>query len=385
MNDFQNTINNTRIRLCLDCGKCTVVCPISRYDQDFNPRLLVQGALRKDDTQPVDEKVWSCISCNMCMERCNYNVQFTDFIRALRNKALNQGVEVKYSHGGTPQAIMRMMGHHEIKQNRLKWLPQDIKVLKKSETAFFVGCAPYFDILFKDIGVKTIAGVVGALRLLNKADIPFTLLPNERCCGRDLLVLGDTDGFISLARENLAEFNRKGIKRIITACPEGYYTFKVDYPRYLQNWNNIEVVHISELIAPLAQSGKITFESTGQKVTFHDPCTLGRYSRIFEEPRTMLEAIDGMELLEMPDNREKSLCCGASPWAFCGSVNKLVQKERLSQAGDTGADVLVTACPKCQIHLKCAQKNTENYNVNQIEIKDICDITSQLLSSEEVQ
>ena len=385
MSDFQNSIQQTKIRLCRDCGKCTVVCPIAKYDQDFNPRLLVQGALHSDDTQPVDEKVWSCISCNMCMERCNYNVLFTDFIRAMRHKALTQGVEVKYAHGGTPQAIMRMMGHHEIKQKRMGWLPKDISVLKKCETAFFVGCAPYFDILFKDLGVRTIDGVIGALRLLNATDIPFTLLPNERCCGRDLLLLGDIEGFMALAKENLLEFNRRGIKKIITACPEGYHTFKVDYPKYLKNWNNMEVVHISEVIAPLVESGALTFESTAQKVTFHYPCTLGRYSRIFDQPRTMLQSIEGMDMVEMSDNREKSLCCGASPWAYCGATKKHVQQERLSQADETGADLLLTACPKCQIHLKCAQKNTENCDVNPIEIRDICDVTSQLLSSEEVK
>ncbi len=383
MSDFQNTIKNTKIRLCLDCGKCTVVCPVAKYDQNFNPRLLVQSALRNGGMQPVDEKIWSCISCNMCMERCNYNVQFTDFIMAMRNKALMQGVEVKYSHGGTPQAIMRMMGHHEIKQNRMGWLPKDIRVLKKSETAFFVGCAPYFDILFKDIGVKTIDGVIGALQLLNRADVPFTLLPNERCCGRDLLLLGDIDGFTALARANLFEFNKRGINKIITACPEGYHTFKVDYPKYIKNWTNIEVFHISEVIAPLAENGTIAFGCTRQRITYHDPCTLGRYSRIFDAPRTMLQSIEGIDLVEMSDNREKALCCGASPWAYCGATNKQIQQERLRQATETGAKLLVTACPKCQIHLKCAQKNTDN-NVHQIEIRDICDITSQLLSSEEV-
>ncbi len=129
----------------------------------------------------------------------------------------------------------------------------------------------------------------------------------------------------------------------------------------------------------MIDSGKLTLGKLKKTVTYHDPCTLGRYSRIFEQPRRILQAIEGLELVEMADNREKALCCGASPWAYCGTVNKQIQKERLAQAEDSGASVLVTACPKCQIHLKCAQKNAENNEVSRIEIQDIFDVAAQSL------
>ena len=382
MFDSQSVISDTRIRLCLDCGRCTVVCPVARYDPEFNPRLIVQGALSQNGRGPVDERIWSCITCNMCMERCNYDVKFTDFIRYLRYEALAEGNEVQYSHGGTPQAVMHMMAHKEIKQNRLSWLPVDIKVQKQSDTAFFVGCAPYFDILFSDLDVNTIEGPKGALKLLNRAKIPFTLLSNERCCGRDLLLQGDTEGFLALARANANELARRGIENIITSCPECYYTLKVDYPRFLPNWD-INIMHITEVIPPLIENGRLTLGNLKQKVTYHDPCTLGRYSRIFDQPRSILASVGGLKLVEMADNRETALCCGASPWAYCGAVNKQIQKERLAQAGDAGADILVTACPKCQIHLKCAQKNAENNDVCQIEIQDICHLAAQSLLSQE--
>jgi heterodisulfide reductase subunit D len=382
--DLPALINDTKIRLCLDCGKCTVVCPVNRYDEEFNPRLIVQDLLMSPDGQrPVSTKVWSCLSCAMCVERCNYNVKYTDFIRALRHKALTEGAEVQYNDGGTLQSIMRIMGHKDTRQRRMGWLPKDIRIDKQSDTAFIVGCTPYFDVLFHDIGVKTLEGSKGALRLLNRAEIPFTILANERCCGRDLLVMGDIDGFLALARANMNEFKKRGITNIITSCPEGYYTLKVDYPRFLDDWN-VNVTHITEVIAPLIDEGQLVLGKLAKKVTYHDPCTLGRYSRIFDQPRRILESIEGLELVEMADNREKALCCGASPWAFCGSVNKQIQKERLAQAAATGADVLVTSCPKCQIHLKCAQKNAEDNDVCQIEILDLFDIVAQSLLSGEV-
>ncbi|MFC1985134.1 (Fe-S)-binding protein [Chloroflexota bacterium] len=384
MFDLPSVINDTRIRLCLDCGKCTVVCPIVRYDPEFNPRLIVQAALGQNGCGPVDEKIWSCLSCNMCMERCNYNVKFTDFIRFLRYRALAEDSEVQYSHGEIPQSIMHIMAHRDIKQNRLNWLPEDIKIHKQSDTAFFVGCAPYFDILFSDLDVKTAEGSKGALMLLNRAQIPFTLLSNERCCGRDLLLMGDTEGFLALAQANEYEFNRRGIKNIITSCPECYYTLKVDYPKFLKNWG-FSVKHITEIISPLVESGQLALRGLKQKVTYHDPCTLGRYSRMFDQPRHILNSVENLEVVEMADNREKALCCGASPWVHCGLVNKQIQKERLAQAGATGANKLVTACPKCQIHLKCAQKNAENNDVGQIEIQDLFDFAAQsLLPQEEV-
>jgi len=381
--DLQSVISDTKVRLCLDCGKCTVVCPVARYDPEFNPRRIVQEVLRQNGRGPIDEKIWSCISCSMCVERCNYNVKFTDFIRFLRYMALEKGTEIQYSHGGAPQTIMHIMAQRDIRQKRLNWLPEDIEISKQCDTAFFVGCAPYFDVLFGDLGVKTGEGSKGALRLLNRAQIPFTLVPNERCCGRDLLLLGDIEGFLALAQANMHEFSRRGIKNIITNCPECYYTLKVDYPKFLENWD-INVVHITEVIAPLIEKGQFALGRLEQKATYHDPCTLGRYSRIFDQPRSILASVEGLEVVEMADNREKALCCGASPWAYCGAVNKQIQKERLAQAGATGADILVTACPKCHIHLKCAQKNAENNDVCQIEIQDICDLAAKSLLPQEV-
>ena len=382
MFDFQDAIKDTRIRLCLDCGKCTVVCPVNRYDAEFNPRLIVQRALGQG--RNGDEKIWACINCNMCMERCNYNVKYTDFIRALRYQAIKEGAEVEYNHGCTCQTVMHIMAQKDIKQDRLNWLPEDIKLDKESDTAFIVGCTPYFDVIFKDIGVNTMAGTTGALRLLNRAGVPFTVLANERCCGRDLLLAGDLEGFLTLARANVDEFQKRGIKNIIASCPEGYYTMKVDYPRFLDKWN-ISVKHITEVITPLLEGGKLALGKLEKKVTFHDPCTLGRYSRIFEPPRKILQSVKGIAIIEMKDNREKSLCCGASPWAFCGSVNKQIQKERLAQAVATGAEVLVTACPKCKIHLTCAQKTAEADDVPQIEIRDLFELVDQALAAEEVK
>ena len=370
----KRVIRDSRIHLCLDCGKCTVVCPVAQHDPEFNPRLIAQRRLGHKRHYSRDESIWSCLSCYMCVERCNYHVRFPEFIHALRGEALAEGERLECSHGGALQAMTHLMAREGSSQNRLEWLPADIQLAAQSDTVFFVGCAPYFDVAFSDLEVNTLEGVKGALRLLNRAGVPFHMLANERCCGRDLLVSGDREGFLALAKANIEEFARHGVKRIVTNCAECYHTLKIEYPK-VPGAHRIEVAHLTSVIAPLVKGGELRLGGTQKKVTYQDPCALGRCSRIFDEPRLILSAAAGQGLAEMEQSREKALCCGASPWVHCGAVNQQIQTERLAQAAATGAGILVTACPKCQIHLKCAQKRSDG-PISKLEIRDLASLAA---------
>jgi Fe-S oxidoreductase len=125
------------------------------------------------------------------------------------------------------------------------------------------------------------------------------------------------------------------------------------------------------------QNGKLNLGKLDKKVTYQDPCALGRCSRIFDEPRRILKAA-GLELAEMEQSREKALCCGATSWLQCGAVNRQIQKQRLAQAEASGAEILVTACPKCQIHLRCAQKSDDGSN-SSMEIIDLAGLAARSL------
>jgi len=377
MFDIDSEIQETRVRLCLDCGKCTVVCPVAQCDPDFNPRLIVQRRLGMDGSSPDDETIWSCVNCYMCVERCNYRVGFPEFVNALRWEARSKGYQVQCAHGGALQALMHLMARPDLIQDRLGWLPPDIEVSSESDTVFFVGCAPYFDVIFEDLGARALQGTKGALRLLNRAGIPFRLLDNERCCGHDLLLQGDREGFAALARANIDELSRHGVRRVIVNCPEGYHTLKREYPAYIGGFD-VEVVHLTELLAPLVESGKLELGGLETRVTYHDPCMLGRCSGLYDEPRTLLQGVSGLRLAEMEQNREKALCCGASPWAHCGAVNRQIQEKRLSQAAATGAEVMVTACPKCRIHLSCAQQIGAQTS-SQVPIEDLFSLLARSL------
>ncbi len=373
-NNNKEDIKDTRVHLCLDCGKCTVVCPVARYNPRFNPRLIVQRNVGDNGFEVCDESIWDCLNCNMCLERCNYRVEFSEFIRILRTVAFTKGAEMWCSHGGAMQSLMHLMARQDLHQRRTDWISPDIELSKEYETVVFVGCAPYFDILFSDINVNILDGVRGVLKLLNHAHVPFNLLDNERCCGRDLLLCGDREGFMAVAQANLAEFARRGVKVAITVCPECYYSLKIYYPKMLGDIGT-EIIYWTEAIAPLLRTGEVQHGERKGKVTYHDPCTLGRGSRIFDSPRQILSAVGGLELVEMEYCRERSLCCGASSWVHCGATNRKIQEERLTQAEATGAEILVTSCPKCQIHLKCAQQSRSE-KISNVDIQDLASLVA---------
>jgi heterodisulfide reductase subunit D len=382
MREFQDIVRQTNVRYCLDCGKCTAVCPVSKYNDQFSPRLIVQNALRNHNDGYDDPNIWACIGCNMCSIRCSYNVDYVDFIRYLRMKSRNNGARVTHGHCAIPDSIMHLMGNEQVSQNRMDWIPGDISIDASSDTAFFVGCSPYFDVIFADIKVRTSDSSVGAMRLLNAAGIPFRVLANERCCGHDLLLSGDMEGFMNLGAANIRELKALGIRKLITSCPECYYTLKTDYTDFLADWH-FEVQHMLEIPELI---GTIKRKSAGIKqllsVTYHDSCKLGRFLKFQDEPRNLLAAVGGFELVEMKNNRDNATCCGSSPWMFCGAVNKKIQDERLSQAKHTGADYLLTSCPKCQIHFTCAQVSSGVAD-DKVQIVDLYHIVSQTLVAKE--
>ena len=314
----------------------------------------------------------------MCEERCQSGVHYTELIKLLRVKAHGLGETGQCTHGGALQSLMHIMTADQLNQNRLSWLGKKLKTAAEAQILYFVGCQPYFDVLFADVGVRTLGIAKGAVKLLNHLDIVPALLPNERCCGHDLLWAGDTEHFARLAEHNLKEISKAKAKKVVTTCPECYLTLKVDYPRYFGSLD-FEVVHLSQLLAERIADGKLKFRRLAKKVTYHDPCRLGRFSGMYDEPRAVINAIPKLELVEMPRNRTGALCCGTQAWMNCGTVNKQIQAERLREASATGAGILLTSCPKCQIHFRCAMHDKGLSEELGIEIEDITSLAARAL------
>jgi Fe-S oxidoreductase len=219
---------------------------------------------------------------------------------------------------------------------------------------------------------------VATANILNAAGVDFGILgEKENCCGESIRKTGDEELFRRLAKENIKTFIDHGVKNILVSSPHCYHTFKNEYPQFMVNF---DVVHITQYLFQLMNEGKLEFKTPYEKkITYHDPCYLGRHNGIFDEPRALLENVPGLELSEMPDCRIDSLCCGGGG----GRVWMETQKGerfgdiRIQQAMDLGAELLVTCCPYC---ITMFEDSRVTMGVDeQIEIKDITEILQEVI------
>jgi len=244
---------------------------------------------------------------------------------------------------------------------------------------YFMGCLPYFEVLFEDNNMKAMDIARNTVKILNYFDIKPQILPNEKCCGHDAYWNGDIQTFQKLGMANIDQIKKANIKKVITSCPECYRTLKIDYPKNFGR-QDFEVFHISEFLSDIISDKKPVLKTDSQKVTFQDPCRLGRHMNIYEQPREALKAISGVELVEMGHHHKRSICCGVSGWMNCSQVSKQIQTNRLGEAKATGADILVTTCAKCQIHFNCALKDEKLGEEMPFIIKDLTEVVGESLT-----
>ncbi len=380
MDTLQTALRENRAYLCLSCGKCTAVCPVSRQDGDFSPRRLVERAtLDRDQSWLSDADVWKCLTCLRCSELCPGDVHFSEFVRDARSVAVELGNGGVCTHGDVMQTWMRVMADPDLEQNRLDWVTEDLQTSQDGDTLYFVGCLPHYQVLFADQGFEGVEIARNTVRLLNRAGIAPRVLSAERCCGHDLLWTGDKDGFRRLAELNARLFADAGITRIVTACAECYRTLSVDYPTFAGV--EVEVRHVSQVLAEAARERRLAFDRTEVPVTFQDPCRLGRHMGEYDAPRELLVA--AAELRDMEHARQQAVCCGTSAWTQCGHTAKTIQVERLKEARATGAEALVTACPKCQIHFNCALLDADVDDTARIAVRDLTTVLWESLNRQD--
>jgi len=379
--NLEDIIQDTKAYNCLECGTCSSVCPIARYDPSYSPRAMVENALLGlEDEIVYQKKLFSCLTCYACQLKCPSQVDYPVFIQKVRALATEAGQQGDNAHAGTLQSITRLMASSPLNQHRLEWLDKKdgYRTSEKSEVMLFTGCSPYFEPVFDDISVRTLDIAEASLKVLNFLGIEPLVHPDERCCGHDALWLGDVETFKKLAEHNAAIIKDSGVKKVIFFCPECYRTFKLDYPNYVNL--DCEVMHISELLAQRLETKSLRFNEVEKKVTYQDSCRLGRHLGLYDAPRKVLSAIPGIELIEMEHSKEESICCGTSCFTNCDSYSKQIRVERLLEAKDTGAESLITSCPKCQIHFRCAMVNKGEERGPDIEI-EVMDLVSLVASA----
>jgi Fe-S oxidoreductase len=255
-----------------------------------------------------------------------------------------------------------------------KWLTEELKVNEKGNVYLFTGCLPLIDTIYSTLepGVQNIAQA--AVKLLNKAGIIPAISKKEVCCGHDYIWAGNDEKGKEFGRKNLEAIKETGAKTVVFLCPEGLMTFENEYTRYFGE-QDLEFLYIGEYLLDLIDDGKLTFKDESITVTFHDPCRLGKYLGIYDSPRELLKTINGLNISEMVNIKDKGDCCGQSLFLNCSKTHHQLQKNRLEDATNTGASKLITACPKCKIHFNCALKteglSDEELSKMNIPIEDI--------------
>ncbi len=239
------------------------------------------------------------------------------------------------------------------------------------EILYFPGCYLSYDPRLKKVAKAT-------ARILNLAEVDFGILGSkESCCGESIRKTGDEELFKRLAKENIKAFIDNGVKKILVSSPHCYHTFKNEYPEFRVNF---EVVHISQYLFELMNEGRLQFKKDyPKKITYHDPCYLGRHNGIYDEPREVLKKIPGLELSEMPESRSDSLCCGGGGGRVWMETEKgeRFSDLRIEQALGVGAEVLAAACPYCITMLEDSRLTLGA--AEKIEVKDITEIIQEVI------
>ncbi|MGD8989835.1 MAG: (Fe-S)-binding protein [Desulfobacterales bacterium] len=373
MGNMKDIIQHCRAWYCQECGKCSAVCPITRWETRSysSPRLLVEKAV---DGQPEkvmqDPLFWSCLTCQRCSLLCPSDVHFSDFMQQARTLATSCGHTGECTHGAAIQNWGKMMTEPGLAQNRLDWITPELQVSDNSEIVYFTGCLPYYDAFFKHLDIEGIDIARAALKILNHLEVTPQVMADERCCGHDQLWEGDMQTFQALAERNLEALSATGAKTIVTTCPECAFMLTREYPKRVAD-HGMAVFHLAQYLAQAVGDGNLVLQAKyEQRVTYHDPCRLGRYLNIYDEPRSLMAAM-GLDLREMERVRSASLCCGTTGWTSCGQVSKNIQTERLQEASQTGVSRMITACVKCQIHFRCAQQDQQLEDKLNLEIQDL--------------
>ena len=354
-------LTQKQIDYCMECGVCTGSCPVSRVLPSFSPRQMIKRAMKEPDGDlSQTHEIWACLSCARCSTRCPVEIDFPEFIRSFRQKAREGGNLPFESHHGILQSIAELQAG-EVRQRRTDWAKETGDFSDKGEYFYFVGCLPYFEVIFSYLDISPLKSARAVLTLLNKMGITPVISNEERCCGHDALWSGNEETFRKLAKLNMEVITGSGAKTVLFSCPEGYTTFKKYYPGYVGDLP-FEVVHLTEFLARELPGAGVSFKpSQNGALTYHDPCRLGRGAGLYEPPRDLLKLIPESRVVEMGRNRggkTPSAVAQAPGWE-CSSCSKAMRMERLDEAVQAGANTLITACPKCHIHLTCAQSTAE--------------------------
>lgn len=380
---------------CTECGRCQSQCPAWHTDKPLSPKLLIMAmrdhAMAKvvetenlvGENAPIAlDVLWSCTSCGACVEECPVDIEHVDHIVNMRRFQVLVESEFPTELGGTFRNLEKSGNPWGAnKQDREGWIAEcdfPVRVVsgelpEEVEYLFWVGCAGAYEERAK----KTTKAVA---ELLHMAGVNFAVLgKRETCTGDPARRSGNEFLYQILAAENIETFKEtfgnRGVKKVVVTCPHCFTTIGKDYA---QSGYELQMLHHTQLLNTLVKEGKLKTSphKADQKITFHDPCYLGRHNQIYAPPRELLEA-SGCDIEEMPRNQERSFCCGGGGGRMWmeEKIGTRINLNRVDEAIDTGVPEVAVACPFCRIMvgdgMVARQSDVEVLDVAQVLLRNV--------------
>ena len=381
---------------CVVCGYCQDACPANYTKKPLNPRLIVRdvksnlmtnGPLLLDQKEPslaligggkegsiAEDALWSCTTCYACMEVCPVYIEHVPKIIEMRRHLVQ--IESKF-----PPELLNLFENMEQRSNpwgiapsdRAKWAADlNVKPFEagKTEYLFYVGCFGSFDARAKQV-------TVAITKILDAAGVTWGILgKDEKCCGDSLRRLGNEYVFDRMARENIKQYQDKGVTKIITECPHCFTVLKNEYPQYGAKF---EVIHHTELINQLINEGKLKLNGSVDvgKMVILDSCYLGRHNGIYEAPRAVVKAATGKAPEEMERNHKRGFCCGAGGGRMWleESLGSRINIERTEEALKNDPKTVCVACPYCMTMFADGLK--DKGVDNKVQVLDVAEIVAK--------
>lgn len=381
---------------CTECGRCQDNCPAYLSGKELNPAILIHnlkeylnvkgswifsGKKQQNGKQLIgdvitDDVIWACTTCAACVEHCPVFIEHVDDLQDMRRTLTMDQANISEEVAKTLENLENIGNPWGLPQEkRTAWTEGlDIPVMRDKgevEYLYWVGCAAAFDPKNQNVAKSFV-------KILRAADVDFAILgPEEGCTGDSARRLGQEYLFQMIAEKNIETLNKYKFKKIITACP---HCFNCIGNEYKQLEGEYEVIHHSEFIAELIESGKIKpKKNVNKRVTYHDACYLGRHNGIYNAPREVVNSIANGEVVEMTRSREKGLCCGAGGGMMWmdEEPDKRVNLVRFRDVEESQAGLAATACPFCNIMLDDARKMKGKED--EVEVKDIAELVAEAL------
>ena len=381
--DKLNVRQLAELDACTRCGNCLDLCSayLGSGDVSISPKKkmeklksavnkeygilsrLLKKKITKEETEAISHAAFACTMCSRCEVDCHINIKLQDIWLKLR--------EIMVDEGQYPEVLDMMRNRLKKSRNvsfdtnegRTDWIkpvpdvPGDRFIRESAHIIYFVGCVSSFS-------PRTFKIPRSIVQIFQKADIDFALLGDEEwCCGFPLMSSGFAKDFIEFAEHNIERVNKTGAKYLVTSCPSCYHMWNHVYPEKIKGTKmNFKVLHAVQYLYMLVEEGRIRLNPVNKKVTYHDPCDLGRNSGIYDEPRKLIKSIPGVEFIELENSREYTTCCGGggNVESTDAGLSANIAAIKACEIIKTGADIVVTSCQQCVRTITTALKKEKS-------------------------